>query len=83
MFEHAEPRRGRGRVRPYARLAALRLPTTSTGTYGTGVLAKSVYADFPVLVGRHRYIPGPALGRAAAVPYALPNLQYPYRAHAL
>ena len=69
-----------GRMLAYA---ALRLPTTSTGTYGTGVLAKSVYADIPVLVGRHRYIPGPALGRAAAVPYALPNLQYPYRAHAL
>ena len=47
------------------------------------VLAKSAYADIPVLVWGGIGIPGPALGRAAAVPYALPNLQYPYRAHAL
>ena len=51
-----------GRMLAYA---ALRLPTTSTGTYGTGVLAKSVYADIPVLVGRHRYAgPGPRPSRS-------------------
>ena len=51
-----------GRMLAYA---ALRLPTTSTGTYGTGVLAKSALADIPCIGRVGRYTgPGPRPSRS-------------------